>query len=177
MGVGGTNAHVILEEAPPQPRSASAREWHLLPLSARNETALAEATSTLATHLDAQPDLCLADVAHTLQNGRHPFAKRRTVVCRTTPEAVSLLRTPKASFVKAGKAAEGSRTTVFMFPGQGSQHVNMGLGLYRSEPVFRSALDVCLETLKGIWEWSSVTSCTLRLARRRRPGRCCARRT
>ena len=93
FGFGGTNAHVVLEEAPEVPpwRSA-AGEWRLLPLSARSEKALAAATAGLAAHLEAHPDLDLAAVAHTLQVGRRAFEIRRVVLCRTLEEAVSALR-------------------------------------------------------------------------------------
>jgi amino acid adenylation domain-containing protein len=97
FGFGGTNAHVVLEEAPELPaqhpawRSASG-EWRLLPLSARSEKALAAAAADLAAHLEAHPDLDLAAVAHTLQVGRRAFENRRVVLCRSLDEAVSALR-------------------------------------------------------------------------------------
>ncbi|HET9186069.1 MAG TPA: beta-ketoacyl synthase N-terminal-like domain-containing protein, partial [Solirubrobacterales bacterium] len=93
FGFGGTNAHVVLEEAPevPAPRPVSG-EWRLLPLSARSEKALAAATVGLAAHLEAHPDLDLAAVAHTLQVGRRAFEYRRIVLCRSLDEAVSALR-------------------------------------------------------------------------------------
>ena len=91
LGVGGTNAHVILEEAPaPEPRP-SARPAELLVLSARTEAALAEATRRLASHLRENPGQALADVAYTLQAGRKAFAHRRAVACRDREDAVRAL--------------------------------------------------------------------------------------
>jgi len=70
LGIGGTNAHVILEEAPALQVSSPSRPWQLLVLSAKTDSALETATRDLAEHLTQHPDLNLADVAHTLQLGR-----------------------------------------------------------------------------------------------------------
>ncbi|HXO22094.1 MAG TPA: polyketide synthase, partial [Thermoanaerobaculia bacterium] len=83
FGIGGTNVHVVLEEAPAAPRRASlAESWQLLLLSARTEPALERATDRLAAHLRTHPEQELADVAHTLQAGRHAFACRRALLSR-----------------------------------------------------------------------------------------------
>jgi amino acid adenylation domain-containing protein len=97
FGFGGTNAHVVLEEAPELPARHpidrdAAGEWRLLPLSARSEKALAAVAADLAAHLEAHPELDLAAVAHTLQVGRRDFEHRRVVLCRSLEEAVSALR-------------------------------------------------------------------------------------
>jgi acyl transferase domain-containing protein len=89
--VGGTNAHVIFEEAPRLAPSDPARPWQLLALSARTPAALEAMSANLADYLRAHPDLNLADVAHTLQVGRQPFAHRRIVAARDTADAVEVL--------------------------------------------------------------------------------------
>ncbi|HXK10276.1 MAG TPA: SDR family oxidoreductase [Vicinamibacteria bacterium] len=95
FGVGGTNAHVVVEEAPePEPRPAS-RASQLLPLSARTPSALAAAASRLADHLEAHPEIDLGDVAFTLQAGRRAFDHRLFVVARDREEAVAALRAPE----------------------------------------------------------------------------------
>ena len=96
FGIGGTNAHVILEEAPPQPPTEPSRERPLLALSARSEAALAEAGRRLARHLEENPDLPLADVAFTLAVGRKEFPHRRVVEASTSAEAAAALRSPDA---------------------------------------------------------------------------------
>ena len=92
FGVGGTNAHVVVEEAPDPPLRAASPGPHLLPLSARTRPALDEATRRLAEHLEAHPELDLGDVAFTLQVGRRAFDERRFVVARGRDEAVAALR-------------------------------------------------------------------------------------
>ncbi|HEX2080625.1 MAG TPA: thioester reductase domain-containing protein [Longimicrobium sp.] len=146
FGVGGTNAHAVLEEAPePEPRAGQARPWQLLVLSARSRAALGQAADRLAWHLEAHPALHLADVAFTLQAGRRAFEHRRSVVARTAAEAVEALRGPEPR--RAGATASGRREPVFMFPGGGTQHPDMGIEIYRSEALFRDEVDRCAELL------------------------------
>jgi acyl transferase domain-containing protein len=139
FGFGGTNVHLIVEEAPPVASSGSSRSQQLLVLSAKTEEALDAATKRLGDHLGDRPQLNLADAAFTLQVGRRLFAHRRAVVCTTVGDAVDALQGGDARRVFGGQAAGGERSVVFMFPGQGSQYLNMGLGLYREEAVFRGS--------------------------------------
>ena len=148
FGVGGTNAHVILEEAPDVEVSSKSRPWQLLMLSAQTSTALETATQNLANHLKHHPDLNLADVAYTLQNGRKVFNHRRMVVCKDHGDAVSTLETLDPKRVLTSSQEPVNRDVVFIFSGQGSQYVNMGLELYRTEPVFREQIDRCSEILQ-----------------------------
>jgi phthiocerol/phenolphthiocerol synthesis type-I polyketide synthase E len=145
FGIGGTNAHAVLEEAPaPASRTASARPWQLLALSARSAPALEEATENLATHLERHPEVNLADVAYTLQVGRRRFEHRRVLVCRDVQEAREALKARRM----LSEVGDGSRRSVaFLIPGQGAQHVDMGRGLYESEPLFRQHMDACCERL------------------------------
>ncbi len=138
FGVGGTNVHVVLEEAPPvAPGHESSRRRHVLPLSARNDAALAEAAIALADHLGKNADASLDDVAHTLQAGRHVFDRRAAVVCTTHQEAIEALR----AAAPPAPAAAGQSPLVFMFPGQGAQHPGMAHGLYRDHASFRALVD------------------------------------
>ncbi|MCA9970365.1 MAG: type I polyketide synthase, partial [Anaerolineales bacterium] len=150
FGIGGTNAHVVLEEAPVvEGEAGGERPFHLLPLSARSETALQAATERLAAHLAAHPEQPLADVAYTLQVGRRAFAQRRIVAARDHADAVTALRGLTAGRVFDGRSeATEAPPVVFMFSGQGSQYVGMGRGLYEHEPVFRAEVDRCAEFLK-----------------------------
>ena len=145
LGVGGTNAHVILEEAPTQESPGPSRSGQLLPISARTAAGLAAATSALAQHLEQRPDVDLADVAYTLQVGRKTFPCRRVLLCRDRAEAVSGLRTLDRRRVRTGEAAPVTPDVVFLLPGQGSQYPGMGEQLYRCEPAFRERVDLCAE--------------------------------
>jgi acyl transferase domain-containing protein/acyl carrier protein len=148
FGIGGTNAHVVLEEAPVKEPAAPSRPWQLLLLSAKTETALETATKNLVEHLKNQPDLNLADAAYTLQVGRREFSKRRVVVCQNVDDALNALDTADPKRVFTALADMDDRPVVFMFSGQGSQYVNMGLELYRVEAAFREQIDFCAEILK-----------------------------
>jgi acyl transferase domain-containing protein len=144
LGVGGTNAHVILEEAPARDPMPSAGE-HLLVLSARTPTALQRMRFDLAEALGRPGAPPLGDVAYTLQVGRRRHRQRWSAVCSSHEEAVRLLLDGGAS---SAAAAEPAAPVVFLFPGGGVQYPNMGRGLYDSEPVFRKAVDQCLTTLR-----------------------------
>ena len=99
FGFGGTNAHVVLEEAPTPPPSGKSRPWQLLMLSAKTPSALEMATANLAAHLKQHPHLKLADVAYTLQVGRRAFDHRRILVCQDPHRAVNILEDPQPQTV------------------------------------------------------------------------------
>ncbi|MCU0681424.1 MAG: amino acid adenylation domain-containing protein [Polyangiaceae bacterium] len=146
FGVGGTNAHVIVEEAPaaaeaPRP---SRRSWQLLPLSARSERALGEASRRLGEALGSTGAEGLADASFTLALGRRAFAQRRFVVARDAEGAAKALGATQAPI-----AARARASFAFAFPGQGSQYVAMGRALAREEPAFRRALDECIAILRS----------------------------
>ncbi|NJN68524.1 MAG: type I polyketide synthase, partial [Chloroflexaceae bacterium] len=149
FGFGGTNVHVVLEEAPAAEPFGSSRSWHLLPLSARSGPALDAATANLAEHLQHHPGLNLADVAYTLQVGRRPFDHRRAVVGRSPDDALDALRSGGSQRVMTGfcPPSAGERSLVFLFPGQGAQYVRMALDLYRAEPHVRQQVDTCATLL------------------------------
>ena len=151
LGIGGTNAHVVLQEAPPAPldeERAGARKPHqLLVMSARTASALGQVSQNLDTYLDETPEAHLQDVAYTCQVGRKHFPHRRVVVAATNQEASKLLRSADSGRAFTGQAATPAPGIVFMFSGQGSQYVNMGRELYETEPVFRTQLDLCAERL------------------------------
>ncbi|HUU32786.1 MAG TPA: acyltransferase domain-containing protein [Vicinamibacterales bacterium] len=140
LGAGGTNCHVVLQEAPPAPAASASGAPQILVLSARTPAALAAASERLAAHLDAHPGLVLDDVAFTLQTGRKAFPHRRAVVCDSRAEAVAALG---AETAPRGPAPDRPPALVFMFPGQGAQYPHMGRELYASEPAYRAALDLC----------------------------------
>jgi acyl transferase domain-containing protein/acyl carrier protein len=147
FGIGGTNAHVIVQEAPALPPTDPPRPWQLLVLSAKSPAALDRATRGLASHLAARNDTNPADAAWTLQVGRRVFNHRRVVVVRDLEDARAALTEP-SRFDDAVQDRQRA-PVAFMFTGQGSQYVDMGRGLYEREPVFRGAVDECAEALRG----------------------------
>lgn len=141
FGVGGTNAHVVLEEAP-VPEAPASRSSELLVLSAKTPTALDAAAANLARHLAEKPDANLGNVAFTLQVGRRHFAHRRALVCADVAQAVSDLTGPsRRPVTKAGDLPLSS--VAFLFPGQGSQYAGMAREIYESEERFRQEVDRC----------------------------------
>jgi amino acid adenylation domain-containing protein len=146
FGVGGTNAHVVLEEAPPAGANAAAKPAQLLLVSARTEAAFAASVANLADFVLRRGEDSLAPVAYTLQTGRAFMERRGFVVAREPADALAGLRA--SGGLRSVKAPGRAPAVVFVFPGQGSQHVDMGRGLYETEPVFRQHLDECAALLK-----------------------------
>jgi acyl transferase domain-containing protein len=153
FGIGGTNAHVVVEEAPAVQASDSLRPWHLLLLSARSKVALEAAIRNFAAYFQRHPDANLADIAYTCQMGRRAFARRFFLVCNNANDAASALAqlpTAPINFQRTlmGTTPPGNRSLAFLFPGLGSQRENMGLEIYQAEPAFRSCVDECSALLK-----------------------------
>ncbi|SFU37836.1 type I polyketide synthase [Nitrosospira multiformis] len=148
FGIGGTNVHVVLEEAPPVEPVSSSRACQLLTLSARTRTALEVMIAGLHEHLHAHPGLPFADAAYTLQTGRKSFACRAVVLCHDRDEALGVLERKPADRFVTGQVASENRPIVFLFPGQGVQHIDMARELYHGEAVFRREFDRCVELLQ-----------------------------
>lgn len=151
FGIGGTNTHVILEEAPPRmPSEKSKRPWQLITLSAKTETALDKMTQNLIEYVKKNPDLDVSDIAYTLHVGRRNFNHRRMVICQDTGQLAAKLQSGEGVLSRFQKSKE--QPVVFMFPGKG-RYVNMGMELYETEPAFKEAIDNCakvLDVLLGI---------------------------
>jgi iturin family lipopeptide synthetase A len=181
FGIGGTNAHIILEEAPPVSKSVnqwvsesvrkaplSNRQYQLILLSAKTETALDKMTKNLVEYFKNSllnhgnhenpviPGLTLANAAYTLQMGRRRFPYRRKLVCSDASEAIDSLTALKSRNVQTyhSKDKEGNKPVIFMFSGLGSQYVNMGRHLYEKEPIFREEMDRCFDILNGLSEYN-----------------------
>jgi acyl transferase domain-containing protein/acyl carrier protein len=151
FGVGGTNAHLVLEQAPESEAQPDAPRQQLLVLSARTATGLEKVTDNLAAHLDRTPGLDLANVAFTCQVGRKTLPHRRYVVFdRDEPsELLTALQARDPQRVNGAYTDMRDRKIVFMFSGQGTQYVDMGFNLYRTEHTFRAHVDACSEILQG----------------------------
>ena len=148
FGMGGTNAHAILEEAPQREPSAPVRSRELVLLSARTPTALDAMATRLAEHLREAGETPLCDVAYTTQVGRKAFVHRRALVAADVQDAVALLERPDPTrSLELECRADGPRSLALLFSGQGAQYPNMTRGLYESEPTYARELDRCCELL------------------------------
>jgi amino acid adenylation domain-containing protein len=148
FGIGGTNAHVVLEEAPrSEPEHLPSGRFHVLTFSAKTSDARERYATRWAQHLSGT-DLPVADVAATLQDGRCAFAHRRVVIAKSTEEMRSALAEQERAHVVQGVAPDSGRWLALLFPGQGSQYVDMGRGLYDAEPIFSTCVDECAAILE-----------------------------
>ena len=168
FGFGGTNAHLIVEEAPrveealagdkdatvgPGESESAKRPGHLLALSAKSEDALGELAGRYGSFLKSHPQVDPADVCFTANSGRSHFSHRLAVVAESSEQL-----TRRLDAFADGRRAEGSKTgkaqawqsplVAFLFTGQGSQYLGMGRQLYQTQPSFRRALDRCDELLR-----------------------------
>ncbi|WP_030450095.1 type I polyketide synthase [Herbidospora cretacea] len=149
FGLSGTNAHLVLESAPPAgPATEAAEGPHALPVSAASEAAFREHAARLAAWLEDHPGADLADVAHTLRVGRAEHDHRRVLVCDDVAGAVRGLRAAAAS----GPAArvKGRPRVAFLLPGVGDQYAGLGRELYQSEPVYAEAVDRCVALVESV---------------------------
>ncbi|MFF3485351.1 type I polyketide synthase [Streptomyces sp. NPDC002701] len=149
FGIGGTNAHVILEEAPPAapaaPRPPEDGRRLVLPLSARTAGALRGQADALADHLERRPELRLDDVAHSLRADRPALRHRLTVTAASRDEALDALR---AAAPATPPPPEDPARVAFLLPGGGTQYPGMGAELYRDHAVYRDTVDECARILR-----------------------------
>ncbi len=149
FGVGGTNAHVIMEEAPLLKQTAPLRNPFMLLLSAKSPQALATMHDRLIQYLkegNKESRNLLANIAYTLQVGRKRFEYKTGIVCETISEAISYLEENRNNdFTDAINHSDSKARIVFLFPGQGTQYVNLSKELYDNEPIYQRHLDLCLK--------------------------------
>lgn len=149
LGVGGTNAHAVLQEAPTRaPSEPSDWPFQLLTISGRSKGALDDNTTALADHLRSHPDQPLADIAWTLKEGRRELDKRRVFVAETHEQAAKLLEENDPRRVFTHTVLGDNPENVFMFPGGGAQYAGMARDLYETEPVFAQWMDRGLDILQ-----------------------------
>ncbi len=165
FGVGGTNAHAVLEAAPPVNLPDNDAVARLLVWSGHNQQALDDYALPLAMALDAAGPSRLGDVAATLAVSRTAHPLRAALVATSVDDAVSSLRGQGPRTVIRGSSVDEIAEVTFLFPGQGAQQARMARGLYGYDKAFTQDLDRSFEVLAGEgvdlrqtwWEQDSVT--------------------
>ncbi|RME48768.1 MAG: polyketide synthase, partial [Deltaproteobacteria bacterium] len=170
FGASGTNAHVILEEAPTQPEVAPERvmRHHLLPLSARSPEALRDLAGVWRDFFQRDPESTgtrLHDICYTASRRRMHHEYRLSVVAdssRAFAERLGMFLDgdPPAGLTQGRKRPSRTYETVFVFPGYGSQWVGMGRTLLETEPVFREAIEACDAAIRQEESWSLLSVLT-----------------
>jgi acyl transferase domain-containing protein/thioesterase domain-containing protein len=151
LGVGGTNAHIVLRQPPaekPAEEVAYPRRCHVLPLAARSKEAVAAAGKQLAEFLAGRSDADLPGIAYTQQTGRKAFEFRSFAVGRDVEELRQAL-TSETLAANTRKAGDAAGSLVFLFPGGGAQYPGMGRELYENEAIYRQTAEECLDALPG----------------------------
>jgi amino acid adenylation domain-containing protein len=155
FGIGGTNAHVILQEPPvvaasPKKEKAHDKKHQLVMLSANSKAALQSNEANLLAYLEKNPETCLQALAYTLQTGRKLLPFKKAYISDSIAELKKQLTAgaDNKEFVVSHSGKPQKHKIVFLFPGGGSQYINMGRELYEQEPVFRQHLDECLGYLR-----------------------------
>lgn len=140
FGIGGTNVHALLEEAPMVETETPSRPVQLLTYTAKTEASLNKYQDQLQRFLQENTTINLADLAYTLKVGRQEFVHRNYLLCRNREEALEQLAAMDKD-VTASVVADKKRKIVFMFPDQGSQYLEMAKDFYEQETYFKSIVD------------------------------------
>lgn len=154
LGVGGTNAHVVVEQPPAVEEGVGAgspadeSEPKLFIFSTKHRKALDPAMVRIGEELARRPDLSLTDASYTLHAGRKHFEHRRVIAVRGRAAAATLLQTPDTKRAFTHAAMEMAGGPVFLFPGGGAQHVGMARRLYEEDAPFRATVDEALAALE-----------------------------
>ena len=147
FGVGGTNVHAIVGEAPVrQAHPAQGPHNQLLTYTAKGSKALQQVAGRLAEHLKSNPQVRFSDVAYTHNLGRHAHHTRSYIYATSNEDAIAQLEQAVEN-ENLGTRMKETLPVVFMFPGQGSQYVNAGRELYQQDNVYKACVDECAEIL------------------------------
>ncbi|MGE5341328.1 MAG: beta-ketoacyl synthase N-terminal-like domain-containing protein, partial [Candidatus Omnitrophota bacterium] len=166
FGIGGTNAHVILEEfqglflKKPPLDPAKTFDFGLMIFSAKSQAALDRMIGNYYDFFEKNKEIAIEDAAYTLQLGRSSFPHRAFFVCKDADDAREILSAPASGKIKRFSIPKKGKPPVFMFSGQGTYYINMGLELYQSQDpcvaVFRRELDRCFELIKSENDFKAI---------------------
>jgi acyl transferase domain-containing protein len=163
FGFTGTNAHLVVEEAPSRIERESARPdrtQHVLALSARTEPALSQLAGSYSALLHAHPDWAAGDVGYSANTGRSHFVHRVAIVGASTAELSQKLNAfrqrERPVGVFSGAAPREQPRVAYLFSGEGSPYAGMGRELYETQPVFRDVLQRCDRLVRDWYGWSVV---------------------
>lgn len=145
FGVGGTNACVILEEAPIVKTTENTQQYKTLFLSAKSETALEKTKSNLYAYVQ-ENTVNIDDLAYTYQIGRKAFNNRGILTYKNREDLLQKLAADNS--LQKRICEEDNKPVVFMFPGQGNQYLNMGVGLYNENELYKQTVDYCCDFLQ-----------------------------
>lgn len=158
FGASGTNAHIVLEEAPVKKvggageqgsrgEEITERPLHLLTLSAKHPQALSEIAQRYIKYFSSHPDILLGNITHASQVGRTHFSHRLAIIAADNAhiqqQLQAYLDTTEVIGIYHGQASQQTKKIAFLFTGQGSQYRHMGRQLYQTQPSFRQTLDEC----------------------------------
>ncbi len=146
FGIGGTNAHIIVEEFVTKAKEVQPDTNQVFVLSAKTQEALKSQKENLLQFVEENKQVSLADIAFTLQTGRKPFSQRVSFVANSINDLKEKLQNPPQ--IAHGTVKEGKKKIIFMFPGQGTQYLNMGRDLYEAGGVFSEVMDTCFEIVQ-----------------------------
>jgi acyl transferase domain-containing protein/thioesterase domain-containing protein/acyl carrier protein len=154
LGIGGTNAHLIMQEAP-EIQTTETKSANVLLLSAKTLTSLEAVTKKVYKHIqkiaqEANSDNSLANAAYTLQLGRKPFKYRRAIAYSRSTDLLQVLKDSVALSYNTNECNEKQNSRIiFGFTGQGAQYANMGRELYTQQPLFKTIVDDCCEQISN----------------------------
>jgi phthiocerol/phenolphthiocerol synthesis type-I polyketide synthase E len=150
FGIGGTNAHVLIGEAPEAKAVPDNDSFVLINISAKSKNALNNRLKDLSDYMKQNPDVSLGNIAYTYQTGRRTMNYKAFVVGKSVQELTNILDNETSPEILRGQSDARHSDVVFMFPGQGAQFINMGKQLYEKEKLFREIVDYCSDVLKPL---------------------------
>ncbi len=148
FGIGGTNAHVILQENISQTVSGASKKWQLLVFSAKTREALEENMQRFSRWLEKNPTVNFSDAAYTLKVGRSQLEYRSCIAVQSSESAAAVIAEKNPFDIHFSYTKQRQLPLVFMFSGQGTQYPDMGKELYSEEPLFRMIIDDCAEKMR-----------------------------